>query len=154
MTEDSTLRSKWGRSKLGGTSKALLVGSFVIGILGGAAMGSLAAWAVSGPTPMLRFAVFAICTAPVFTGAGYALLVDRNTIMGAPRNPEASIEASWLERAAARTLGDVLVVFGLTATMFAITGWQANTVLLLGLALGFIMADAGLRYLIIKRRGS
>lgn len=116
---------------------------------------ALAAAAVNGGTSAWRLglAIFA-ATAPMLTAGVWAVVVDRSTIRGAAARPEQSVEAAWLDRAAAAGFMDVLALAGLGAGLTAIVpalgelrAWQVLTALWL-----FAMVDFGVRYQVAKRR--
>ena len=104
---------------------------------------ALAAAAVNGGTSAWRLglAIFA-ATAPMLTAGVWAVVVDRSTIRGAAARPEQSVEAAWLDRAAAAGFMDVLALAAITPGPMAVNlatfaGYQVG-----GLP-GSIVATAG-----------
>src|SRR5699024_3771836 len=75
-------RSRFGRSKFGGSPAALIAGSIVSG-LAAAFAAALILWAIVRPEEStgLYLGVFTLCLFPVAAAASWAALVDRDTIV-------------------------------------------------------------------------
>lgn len=155
-------RTAWGRSaRLGGGSGRLMAVSLLLGVIGGAALAFGAAAvgrAVRSDLPAgwdwLFPVVFSAFTIPLLTAVAWALLVDRSTLRGAADRPEESIESRWYDRAAQSTFHVMLLALGVGSGAAALTGWQADTDLLL-LALALLMgAVFTVSYLLAKRAES
>lgn len=144
-------RTKWGSSKYGGGPLALIVGS----IAGGIPIAALLGWVVTlleGERSLLLFIISGIVMLPVSTGAIWFLLLDRETLSGAPDDPASSIEGRWMERAMAGAFTDLMVVMGIGAAAFSFIDIPIDTAFAFMIVFGIAVADAFLRYFIIKRR--
>ena len=90
----------------------------------------------------------------------WLLLVDRDTLTGAPKNVEDSVEFRWSERAAAGVFRDLLLALGVGAAVLSIlqitTGlaFQWPLSLVLAGVLILAMADFGIRFQLAKRAES
>ena len=152
--------SFWGRSaRLGGGTGRLVAVSLLLGLLlaaltGAVAYGLAGASAPADPRqPWMLALVVGSGALPVMAGLVWVLLVDRETIAGAVRDPEESIESRWYDAAARGVFHDLLVVAGLGTFVVSLTRWSAELSLVgLGLLL-FLAADFAVRYLLQKRRG-
>lgn len=100
---------------------------------------------------MLIYAAFIV---PVLCALAWVFMVDRDTIAGATRSPEDSIETDWLHHASAGALTDTFAAIGLALLALTILGDRvsvsAETALLAVFAVGFI--DVAARYLVLKRK--
>ena len=106
-------RSRFGRSKFGGSPAALIAGSIVAG-LAAAFAAALILRAIVRPEEStgLYLGVFALCLFPVASAGAWVFMVDRDTIVGATPNPEESIESTWYDNAAQSTFHIILVIVG------------------------------------------
>lgn len=151
MTTQDASPSRWGRARFGRGTAALIGTSLGIGAL----LSAVAGWtfsALSGSEqPLLALAVMFICTLPVTTALGWAILVDRSSLKGAIERPDDSIESAWYEKAASGTFGDVLLVGGLGATAFALLNIEAQVSWSLAAVVAFAMLDFTVRFLWLKR---
>lgn len=146
--------SRFGRSKFGGSQTTLLIISAIIGCAIAAACGI--AFAIFNHTELrfvVKFLIAFGCMWPTAAILAWALLVDRNTIRGAIKNPEKSIESHWFDQAASATLVDTMALTGIALTLISITEWQITGTNTLAGCLIFMMIDLGLRYLISSKRG-
>ncbi|MDX2341397.1 hypothetical protein NJC10_06915 [Micrococcus sp. M4NT] len=153
-------RSRWGRSaKLGGGTGRLIGMSLAGGIVLAALIGAAAWWLgplAGDPDPGRPWLVAALITAsclPVGFVLVWALLVDRDTLEGAVRHPEQSIESQWYDKAATGAFHDLLVVLGLGTFVVTMTRWEAELGLVGACLVAFMMLDVAARYLVQKRRG-
>lgn len=158
--ERPAARSFWGRSaRLGGGTGRLIVVSLVLGLLLAALLAAVAYGLAGTPDPADPRQPWALGllvglgTLPVMTGLVWVLLVDRETISGAVRDPEESIESRWYDAAARGAFHDLLVVLGLGTFVVAVTRWQVELSLVGGGLVLFMAADVAVRYLVQKRRG-
>lgn len=154
MSEKVAERTKWGRVKYGAKKKSAMRIAIPIGTLIALGLALLAGWAdVVGPRMLLGVTFVAIALAVPCTALVYVLLVDRSTMLGAPDDPDESIEARWYERAAAETFMDVMVSVGVVAGLASVLDWKMDGVwVLMGVwAVGGL--SFALRYLLISRRG-
>lgn len=154
MVKDSTNRTRWGRSRLGGGTAALLISSAGIGVLGVAVLALL--FASFGPMqdPVLSFWVMLAGSFPIVTMLGWALMVDRATLTEAPERPEESVESTWYAAASTGTFHDLLIAGGLGAAAFSFFPVVAPLGLVLAGVVLFAMLDFGARYLWQRARGN
>lgn len=149
----------WGRSsRLGGGTGRLIGVSAIGGVIGAALVGG-AAHLVSqwtGREQEYAFWMGALMALPglVFGFmATWVLLVDRTTIRGAVRDPEHSIEGSWLEKAQSGAFQDTLILVALGAIAASLTGFELSLGTTTPVILVFMMASAAVRYFLQKARG-
>ncbi|AIT59964.1 hypothetical protein [Corynebacterium doosanense] len=147
-------RSRFGRPRFGGSTGILLALSALTGLVLGAGVAWLIATLADLPAEwMLIYAAFIV---PVLCALAWAFMVDRDTIAGATRSPEDSIETDWLHRASAGALTDTFAAIGLALLALTILGDRvsvsAENALLAVFAVGFI--DVAARYLVLKRKFS
>lgn len=151
MTVNEASPSRWGRARFGGGTAALIGVSLGSGVFLSAIAGGAFAALSGSEQPILALAVMIVCTLPVTTALGWAVLVDRSSLKGAIERPDDSIESTWYDKAASGTFGDVLLVGGLGAAAFAFmqidapVGWSLAAVVL------FAMLDFTARFLWLKR---
>ncbi len=146
-----TQRSTWGRSRFGGGSAALIIGSAVVGLGLAVGAGALFAFVAYPQARILAWSVFSAGLFPVLTAACWALAVDRSTLRSAPRDPEQSIESRWYDSAAQGAFHDLLVAAGLATAIFAVLNVEAPVSLVLGAVLLLTMLSFAVRYLWLKR---
>ena len=147
-------RTKWGRVKFGAQKTPAMAVAIPVGLVIAFGFALLAVWAdVAGPHLIVGLAAFTFALSAPCIATIYALVVDRSTMLGAPDDPDESIESRWYERAAAGSFMDVLVGAGLAAGLASVLDWHMDGVLvLMGIwALG--LSSLGLRYFLIRRRG-
>lgn len=144
--------AKWGRSRFGGSSAALICTSLGLGLLLAAGAGALFAKFSDIDKPWLAFAVMTVGVLAPFSAMVWAILVDRLTITGATKRPEESVENTWYDQAASGTFTDMLLLLGVTAAVFSIFRFNLNTGLVLAALIVIMMADFGIRYLLKSRR--
>lgn len=146
-------RSRWGRSRLGGGTAALITASLAIGAAVSSGLGLLAqATLPDRGQPWLLFAVFAVVTLPVTSIGAWALLVDRSTITGAVDDPDESVENRWYERAATASFHVLLSTLGLGLTVFVFLRIDISPSVLTLCYLVIAMVAFGVNYLLTKRR--
>lgn len=146
--------SNLGRSRFGGGTKTLIGISLLIGAVISTGAGAIFATLQAPDDFAVATLVFAAVTLPCFSVAVWALLVDRQSITGATKNPEISVESQWYDRAALGVFQDILIVCGLGATVMAFFDFSANIALVLAMLLALIMLDFAVRYWLIKRKDS
>lgn len=144
--------SKWGRSRFGGTSTTLIITSIALGILLAAGVGALFATFYKTEQPLLAFAIMMVGVTAPFGAMVWAILVDRSTITGVTRRPAESVESKWYDQAASGTFTDILLIMGVGATVVTVFRFEVNSGLLLAALIIIMMADFGLRYLVMSRR--
>lgn len=148
----SPTTSKWGRSRFGGGSTALILISLGLGLVLAAGAGALFAKFGDTEKPWLAFTVMTGAALAPLSAMVWAILVDRLTITGVTKRPEESVENSWYDQAASGTFTDMLLILGVSATFFSIFRFNLNTGLVLAALIVIMMADFGIRYLIKSRR--
>lgn len=154
--------SRWGRSPvLGGGTGRLIAVSLLGGFVLAAALAAGATYLgrVTNPDlpsnwnwvfPIIAFAFFL----PALFGALWALLVDRETLRGATRNPEQSVEGHWYTSAAKSTFDISLPIIALLAGLFSITRWQVNSgLLLMAVAIGMMLIFVA-SFILTRRRAT
>lgn len=151
MTMNDASPSRWGRARFGGGTAALIGVSLGAGVLLSAIAGGAFSAFSGSDQPILAFAVMSICTLPVTTALGWAILVDRSSVTGSIERPDDSIESAWYEKAASGTFGDVLLVAGLGAAAFAFLHIEAQVSWSLAAVVLFAMLDFTARFLWLKR---
>lgn len=145
-------RSRFGRPRFGGSTATLLSLSALAGIVGG----TLLAWIIAtlASLPLTWMAIFAASAIPITASLAWVLMVDRDTLTGAPRNPEESVENVWLHKASSAALLDISGIIGLTVLALTILGdrvsLSADTALMAVWFAGLI--DVFIRYQVLKRR--
>ncbi len=147
------VRSRWGRSRLGGGSASLLSASALLGLLIAAGVGALLALTADTARPLLPFVIGALVTLPTATSLVWALLVDRSTLSGAVDRPEESIESAWYGQAATGALADLIMVLGLGAAAFSLTRVTVDSGALLIVLFTLVAVDFGGRYWAASREG-
>ena len=148
-------RSRFGRSKFGGSPAALMAGSIVAG-LAAAFAAALILWAIVRPEEStgLYLGVFTLCLFPVAAAASWAALVDRDTIVGATPNPEESIESTWYDNAAQSTFHIILVIVGVLGMASVFTDVKLSLGTFAIASYVFILVSFGGSYYLNKRRDS
>lgn len=145
--------STWGSSRYGGGQAALLT----VSIIGGAALSLLVGWGTvsfrQADLPGWALPVVSLPIWPVASAGLWALLVDRSTLKGAVRNPEASVESHWYAKAAETTFHSMIAIMGLGAAAFSIFDWDAPASWVLTATTVLAMLIFVVSYLVYKRRG-
>lgn len=154
MSQNSTadVRPRMGYIRWGSGHMLAWKPAFGLGSLLTLAVGALAAW-LAPIAPVLAFGIFAVCLWPPLTALSWAGFVDRETMRGADRNPEESVESDWYNRSAQGVFHDVMIGAGLGSAIFTFFPFEVElSWVFLGLTL-FVMGDFALRYRINKMRG-
>ncbi|MDO5634682.1 MAG: hypothetical protein Q4G34_07410 [Micrococcus sp.] len=154
---EATPPSAWGRSRrLGGGTARLLLVSSALGLVAAAALWGITvvlATANGHPHPALLATLVAAGMVGTLSGVAWVFLVDADSLPGALRRPEDSVESGWLTRAQAGAHGSLLMVLGVGTFLVAVTGWRPDLTLVgVGLTI-FTALDTTVRYLILKKRG-
>ncbi|MCQ1987100.1 hypothetical protein [Arthrobacter sp. zg-Y844] len=110
---------------------------------------------ISGSNPALGFWVFAACIAMPAVALVYVLVVDRNTLIGATERPDDSVESGWIDKAAAGSFMDLIMVLGVAATVLAFIpkDFSVDLKLILPAVIALGFASFGIRYLVLRRKG-
>ena len=108
---------------------------------------------INPPGPMRGWIVpiMALCLATPCVMGVWVLIVDRSTLPGAVRNPEASIENSWYNKAASATFNMALAVSGVGASVASLMRATVVSWTLIGV-FGALAAGFGISYLVVKSR--
>ena len=148
-------RSRFGRSKFGGSPAALIAGSIVAG-LAAAFAAALILWAIVRPEEStgLYLGVFTLCLFPVASAGAWVFMVDRDTIVGATPNPEESIESTWNDNAAQSTFHIILVIVGVLGVASVFTDVKLSLGTFAIASYVVIMAAFAGSYFFNKRRDS
>ena len=148
-------RSRFGRSKFGGSPAALIAGSIVAG-LAAAFAAALILWAIVRPEEStgLYLGVFTLCLFPVASAGAWVFMVDRDTIVGATPNPEESIESTWYDNAAQSTFHIILVIVGVLGVASVFTDVKLSLGTFAIASYVVIMAAFAGSYFFNKRRDS
>lgn len=149
-------RTKWGYAKFGTGRVPAAAIAVPCGLALGAAGGLLSVLlGITDPNPALGFWVFFACIAMPAVALVYLLVVDRNTLIGATERPDDSVESGWIDKAAAGSFMDLILVLGVAATVLAFIPRELvidlKLVLPAVIALGF--ASFGIRYLVLRWKG-
>lgn len=148
----NTTRTTWGRVKFGGGRIHALGFAVVVGLPSAVGAG-LSAWAlgtIDRPAlgvPIISFMLFAPITALI-----YAFVVDRETMKGAPKNPDDSIENRWYDVAAQKAFNDVLIITGLALLVISLAGFEFDAMWALLGVIVVAMGSFGIRYMLLMRR--
>ena len=151
-------KSRWGRMSSGGSTRKLLSLSLGGGLVLALAVSVVVAALGYPDRLVLAGVVFASCLLPVSSALVWVLLVSRETLSGAPKNIEESVESRWTERVGAAVFLDTLVLLGAGAFALSILRSTAKWSFELPLELTssvvmiLLMLDFMIRYLLIKRR--
>ncbi|MGP9780852.1 hypothetical protein ACT3UQ_00080 [Glutamicibacter sp. AOP12-B1-11] len=151
MNTKTVAQSKWGRSRFGGGSAALIITSLLVGLVLSAGGGLLFARLNFPENFVLAALVMMAGLLPVLSVACWALLLDRDTLRGATKNPEISVESQWYDKAAVGVFQDLLLVCGLGGAVFSFLQFQASIGLVLAGVVMVAMVDFAVRYWLIKR---
>lgn len=146
--------TRFGRPKFGGTQTKLLTLSVAAGVGLAAAAGSIMAAFVHDDSPLLAFAVYALCLFPVATAASWGFMVDRSTIRGATPDPEDSIESHWYSQASENTLHAMLFGIGGLGIVSSFWEFQVSGTLLTIILGIFVTGTFGISYFAHKRAAS
>ncbi|MBY6538951.1 hypothetical protein HQ325_09720 [Rhodococcus sp. BP-349] len=146
-------RSRWGRTTFDDGRYPALWAAAPFGAVAALAIAAaLVLTDSAGPRPAVgAVAAFVVCLWPC-VGLAWVVLVDRNTLRGAPADPEHSVESAWYDRAAGGAFTDLLLITGLGTAGLAISGTDVSAVPALGLVLVVAMGSFGLRYQLARRR--
>lgn len=148
-------RSRFGRSKFGGSPAALIAGSIVAG-LAAVFAAALILWAIVRPEEStgLYLGVFTLCLFPVASAGAWVFMVDRDTIVGATPNPEDSIESTWYDNATQNTFHIILFAIGALGVASVFTDVKLSLGAFAISSYVFILVSFGGSYYLNKRRDS
>ena len=145
-------RTNWGRVRFGGRRINALIFAALVGIP--LAIGTaLTAWACGTIAhPAIGIPVLAFMAYFPITGSAYVIVVDRNTLKNAAKDPDESVENHWYNLAAQKAFTDVVLVTGLALFVRSIVGFELDMTWTLTGVLLVAAASFGIRYAIIARR--
>ncbi|MDO5067795.1 MAG: hypothetical protein Q4D96_10995 [Propionibacteriaceae bacterium] len=143
---------QWGRSRFGGVPTMRI--AIPAGVAIGLGYGLVDKMAESQNDPLWWVAglIFGMFISPFAVALIATLIVDRSTMEGAERNPEASIESTWLNKAASDGFYATLGACGVGAIAARWLNHDAISNAFSGGAV-FMVACFGISYLIQKLRG-
>lgn len=151
---ESVGQSKWGRSRFGGSTALLIILSLLGGLVLSAAMALI--WWTFGPEAdqqrkMLAGLVFALLMLPAASALCWVFMLDRDTLAGAVRDPDSSIEGKWYEKAVFGAFNDLIALCGLGAMALGLLRIDVDPVMLLVGVVLLAAVDVLVRYLVIKK---
>lgn len=136
----------WGRMRFGNNPRmSALAVALPVGLIVAVALSALAASVLPRYEAWWQsVSIYLIMLLPVSVAGVWAMVVDRTSLPGAVRNPEASVEQAWAKSAAFNALLIMTILISIALTAAVLAGYQvvANTLLivLLGQALAFAVA--------------
>lgn len=149
---DFKIKSKFGRSRFGGSAGALIALSLGGGVLLSALFATVMIW-LQEPERLQVFAViYFIVMLPVMIGIVWLLLVDRESILGAVRNPENSVESTWYSDAAKDTFHAAMALGGIGCLIFSVWSVETSVSTVLLISVAALQVIFWIRYGIRKRR--
>lgn len=152
--EAPDLRSRWGRATFGGGKVPALWVAAPVGVILAVALAALfVATHSSEPQPLVGGVALALTMVWTCTGLVWVLIVDRDTVRGATKKPEQSIESVWFTRAASGAFTDTLLTTGLGTAAIAFAGIDISATLALSAVIVVAMASFAVRYFTEQRRG-
>lgn len=151
MNAEQETKARWGRSRFGGSQALLIIVSLLGGVVLSLGVGAIFARMKYPEDFALAMLVAAAAFLPVLSVICWALLIDRETLRGAIKNPEISVESQWYDKAAVAVFQDLILFCGLVGGVLSFIGTSAEIGLVLIAVLVLAMADFGVRYLLIKR---
>ncbi|MDN6487306.1 MAG: hypothetical protein L0K34_07480 [Ancrocorticia sp.] len=148
--DQPTQTYRFGHARFGtGTHSALTLAA-LLGIAVAVIAGVLVA--LTGSFEMASvwvFAIFTVCLAPGCVALVWIVVVDRNSIPGAIRTPEYSVETTWLDKASQTTC---LITFPAVGIGAALTSNVPEVSLTLIAVCGLMVLTFVAAYLWEKRR--
>ena len=154
--EGAPARSKWGRSRFGGSPTTLIVTSLAIGTV----LALITAWLISLTKPNYQgpgWLIYVICMVvllPVAAAAAWALLVNRSTLAGAPDDPDSSVEAGWYNKAATGAFHTLISSLGIGVLVFSLVDIEISTSILLIIYCGIAVIAFAVSYLRVMKADS
>lgn len=100
---------------------------------------------------MLSGLVFALLMLPAASALCWVFMLDRDTLAGAVRDPESSIEGKWYEKAVFGAFHDLFALCGLGAMALGLLRIDVEPVMLLVGVVLLAAVDVLVRYLVIKK---
>lgn len=92
-------------------------------------------------------------TLPIGCAAGWVLVVDRSTLVRAPRRPEESVESRWYAATAAQVFHDLLIVLGVASLVLSLAqDWHLEARHAFPVVLALAAVDFATRYTVTARR--
>lgn len=147
-------RTRWGRVRFGGGRLPALWVAAPMGVILAVALALLfMVTHDSEPHPVVGGVTIAITMVWVCTGLAWALIVDRDTVRGATKNPEQSVESVWFDRAASGAFSDTLLTTGLGTAAIVFARIDISATVALSAVILIAMASCAVRYVIQQRRG-
>lgn len=152
MTLAHKIAGQIGRPRHGGSTATLVAESVGIGLALSLAITGISYWVRQPDEVALYVGVFLACTLPISIMAGWAVLVDRDTIDGATPEPELSVESQWYDQAVSSTFHFMLVASGVACTIFTWVDVQISAATASMVVAATMMVVFGICYQVVKRR--
>lgn len=149
---DVKMKSKFGRSRFGGSAGALIGLSLGGGVLFSALFATVMIWLQKPERLGVYAVIYFIVMLPVMIGIVWLLLVDRESILGAVRNPENSVESTWYSAAAEDTFHAAMVLGGIGCLIFPVWSVEASVSTVLLISVAAMQVIFWISYGIRKRR--
>ncbi len=151
---DTMPRTRWGRAKFAGGRLSALWTAVPLGVALAAGIAAIAVLTGgAGPRPVAGAVAIGLITVWPCFGLAWALVVDRDTLRGAPADPEQSVESAWYQRAASGAFTDMLLITGLGTAAISFAAIDIPTHLALAAVLIVAMGSFAVRYAIQHRQG-
>lgn len=152
MSERSTTR--WGRVRFGRRrAPAAAVAVLAVAVLA-ACLGLLGVAVRPTEDAAVAFGVVLFASLSVPCAAlVWAVVVDRATLAGAPRDPEHSVENDWFSRAASGAFTDTLTAVGVALAVLAIGRLSVDAVFALAGVVVLAAVSFVVRYAWAAQRG-
>lgn len=146
-------KKKFGETHLGGRDRSALAVAFAIAAPLTVALALAIGFWIADDTRTALVGAFAslFVGIPSFTALVWVVIVDRSTIRGTTRDPENSVEFSWLREAQSNAFLFTLCGIGISAGITSMLGYVTISTTLLIVAVA-MMAITGLCYLVEKRK--
>lgn len=130
----------------------------LLSLLGGLVLCAAMAliWWTFGPEAdqqrkMLAGLVFALLMLPATFALCWVIMLDRDTLAGAVKDPDSSIEGKWYDKAAFGAFHDLIAVCGLGAMALFLLPIDVDPAMVLCGVVMFAAVDTTVRYLLIKK---
>lgn len=154
METNATTKSRWGSARFGGSSALLIFLSLSGGLMLSAAL-ALAWWMFGAEGDqqrrILAGAVFAVLMLPAASALCWVFMLDRDTLAGAVRDPDSSVEGKWYEKAVFGAFHDLIAICGLGAMALGILRIDVDPVTMLVGVVVLAAVDTTVRYLVIRK---
>lgn len=151
---DAEAKTRFGRPTFGSSQCTLIWASLLCGVIVDAAIVAVAHWVNHPDKPLLFAGVVFVATLPSLVAGAWLVMVDRDTIAGAVKDTENTVESRWYDEAAKTALHTMMWASGIGAAVLSlffddlqVPAWVACVVVIL-----VIWAAFGARYAVERRR--